>query len=550
VSGKLILLSVLFSACTAGNPLTTSAPPTSPEPAHSPEVTPPASTETAPETVTEADEVRIPEGRVRDLVCWSSSVEVGEAAVEFEDVTGPMALVEPLTGIHGHAAAFGDLNGDGYPDLTVGTFADRPPTEYAVRGAEGPSPDRVHVGGEQFTPFDLPVPMGRTSGAAFADLDGDGDSDLVLVRNDRDGRPTVILENRDSELVARSEPLPPQLLGRTPAIADFDGDGLLDLFISEDRYGETGGVLLRNEGDFSFADVTAQSGLEGVFALGATAADLDRDGHPDIVASDRMFFGNGDMTFVESTPREFGWSQIGPDDDPAGVAVGDFDNDGLPDIAVGQHYRSIVEEGAEVPVRLFRNLGDRDFREVTEEVGLVPLPTLAPHVELADMNNDGWFDILASGSLGNGSAPIVFVNREGAFEAPEGLGAPHYWVGAPVADFDLDGRLDVFGLEWEPSLPSRLFRNVTAGGHWLEVSVADPLGGVGAVIQVSTSDGDLLGYREIGVASGYSSGNLPVAHFGLGEVEVVDVAIKLRSGATATIEDVGADSHIRWPDGC
>src|SRR5690606_41267130 len=159
----------------------------------------------------------------------------------------------------------------------------------------------------------------------------DGGSDLALVGQARDGRQAGILVSRDSELVARRAPLPPQLLGRTPAIAGVDGDGLLDLFIAEDRYGETGGVLLRNEGDFSFADVTAQSGLEGVFALGATAADLDRDGHPDIVASDRMFFGTGDMTFAESTPREFGWSQIGPDDDPAGVAVGDFDNDGLPD---------------------------------------------------------------------------------------------------------------------------------------------------------------------------------------------------------------------------
>lgn len=296
-----------------------------------------------------------------------------------------------------------------------------------------------------------------------------------------------------------------------------------------------------------FRDVTAGSGLEGVFSLGATAADLDRDGNPDLVTSESVWFGNGDLTFEEGTPEGFSWEQIGPDDDPAGVAVGDFDNDGLADILVGQHYRSIVEEGARVPVRLFRNLGNREFREVTAEVGLDPLPTLAPHVEFADMNNDGWLDIVASGSVDDGAAPIVLLNRAGTFELPAGLGSPHYWVGAPIADVDLDGRLDVFGLEWEPSLPSRLFRNTTAGGHWLEVSVADPLGGIGSVVEVFGPGGNLLGHREIGVASGYSSGKPAAAHFGLGGVDAVTVVITTRAGRRITLEDVGVDVHLRWP---
>ena len=492
----------------------------------------------------------VPDNQSSGLVCWSAPVEPGSGEIAFEDVTEAYGLVEPLTGMYGHAAAFGDLNGDAHPDLVVGTFADRPTEEYAIRGADGPTPDRVLLGGESYRPLEFDTPAGRTSGSVLADLDGDGDSDLVLVRNGEEPPASVIFANRDGKLEAVAEPLPVPFNGRTPAVADFDGDGLLDVYVSEDRYGGMGGVLLRNEDSFRFTDVTEGSGLGGVFALGATAADLDRDGIPDLVTSDRIFFGNGNATFEEWTPEALGWEQVGPDDDPAGVATGDYDNDGLLDIVIGQHYRSIVEEGAEVPVRLFRNLGDRVFEEVTQTVGLLPLPTLAPHVEFADIDNDGWLDIVASGSVGERAAPIVLVNREGAFELPEGLGTPHYWVGAPVADVDLDGRLDVFGLEWEPSLPSRLFRNVTPGGHWLQVSVADPVGGVGSAVEVFANDGALLGSREIGAASGYSSGKPAVAHFGLGDVDVVSVVITTRAGETVTIEDVQVDVHLRWPDGC
>lgn len=487
------------------------------------------------------------------MVCWSAAVEAGSGEIEFRQATEPLGLIAPLTGMYGHAAAFGWVDTDPYPDLLVGTFADRPPEEYAVRGADGPSTDRLLKGGDTYNVVDDFAPeMSRTSGAVFADLDSDGDADLLLVRNGRgDSPPSVLFHNDDGALSPAGEPLPAEFLGRTPAVADFDGDGFLDLFVVEDRYGRTGGVLLHNQGDLELADVTAGSGLEEVYALGATSADLNGDGHPDVATSDRIFLGKGDMTFDEIIVDGFDWSQIGPDDDPAGVAIADYDNDGLPDLLVGQHYRSIVEEGAEVPVRLFRQTG-RDgsipaFEEVTDDVGLTPLPALAPHVALADLDNDGWLDVVASGSVGGGQAPIVFRNSGGTFEAPSGLGDPHYWVGAPVVDVDLDGRLDVLGLEWEPSLPSRLFLNATDGGHWLEISVDDQVGGVGSVVEVTDDGGALLGRREIGVASGYSSGELPVAHFGLGRQSTVDVTITTRAGETVELNDVAADAHLRWP---
>ena len=121
--------------------------------------------------------------------------------------------------------------------------------------------------------------------------------------------------------------------------------------------------------------------------------------------------------------------------------------------------------------------GDPTFEDVTEEAGLVGLPTKAPHVEIADVDNDGWPDIVTTASADDGTRPAVF-RHEGLidgvprFAAPAGLGAPQYWVAGPMTDVDRDGRLDILLVEWNPALPSLLLRNTSESGNWLEVSVS------------------------------------------------------------------------------
>ena len=187
-------------------------------------------------------------------------------------------------------------------------------------------------------------------------------------------------------------------------------------------------------------------------------------------------------------------------------------------------------------MRLFLNRGEAQFEEVTEAAGLVGLPTKGPHVELNDMDNDGWPDLVATASAADGTRPAVFrhtgLNGDiPMFSAPEGLGSPQYWVAGPTADIDRDGRLDVFLVEFDPALPSLMLRNETASGHWLEVSMGSELGsGLGWRIEVYEvgAAGDasaLLGAREITTTQGYSSGVAPVAHFGLGDHEQVDVRL-------------------------
>ena len=495
------------------------------------------------------------------LVCWSSHEGGVSGPVVLVDSTEEFNLFEPLIGIRGHAAAVGDINDDDLPDLVVGTFADRPSEDYAVRGADGPNPDRLFVTDPALVLVDgWSEELVRTSGALFADLDADGDDDLVLIRHAGVGgnaeAVSRLFENVNGVLEFRNEILPAGFRGRTPTVADFDGDGLLDLYVSEDRYGSTGGLVLRNEGDFDFVDETVGSGLEAVYSLGAQAADLNEDGQPDLVLSTGVYINNGSLTFKDETPGGYVTEPVGDEDDPAGVAVGDLDGDGRPDIVVGQHFRSTVEFNALIPIRVFLNDTDGDevgFTDITEGSGIQPLPTLAPHVHIADMNNDSLPDIVTSSSVDDGSRPAVFINQGGEppqFEISGSIGGGQYWIGAPVLDIDRDGRLDIFAVEWEPSLPSLMFVNESESGHWLEVSVSGPGRGVGSTVTVETEDGDLIGRQEIGVATGYSSAHQPFAHFGLGAHEKVQVRLILADGQQHEIGLVEADRHIRWPNGC
>jgi len=230
-------------------------------------------------------------------------------------------------------------------------------------------------------------------------------------------------------------------------------------------------VLFHNDGDLQFTDTTAAAGLPNdVFGLGLAIADLDGNGADDLVVggANRIFLGDGSGGFIESTGADLDWDTYGPEDDIAHVAVGDLNADGRPDIVFGQHYNSTLDFDTEVPVRLYLNEGIDNsgnllLSDATDAAGLVGLPTKAPKVLLVDLNNDGWLDLVTTAAAGNGAVPAVFYHQGvtagmPSFATPAGLGDDQYWIDAAVIDADRDGRDDVFLVEWEPALPSRLFR--------------------------------------------------------------------------------------------
>ena len=501
--------------------------------------------------------------------CWEAPAGAGEGG--FIDATEQLGLVEPLLGMRAHAGGWGDVNGDGYLDLFVGSFAGASAETFQVRGATGPAPDRLLLGGpegftiaEQF--LDEPT---RTSGVAMADLDGDSDLDLVLDRYPRDRASigSILMENDGGTFteVANSG-LDSALAGRSVGVLDFDRDGLLDLLQVGDPRGEGSSRLLHNEGGLTFTDVTSSAFVDGVLGLGVSTADLNGDSFTDVFVggSNRLFVGNEGGTLREVVSDVFDWEVFGPEDDVAGVAIADLNRDGLPDLVIGQHFNSTLNTGALVPVRVYLNIGvtetgDPMFTDVTEESGMSGLPTKAPHVEIVDFDNDGWPDILTTASADGG--PAIFrheglVDGVPSFSTPAGLGTAQYWVTGPTADINRDGRVDIFLAEWEPALPSLMLLNDEPGGNWLSVEI-DPAvgGGVGASVAVyETGRGDdlegLVGVREISVSVGYTAGSPPWAHFGLGDLDSVDLRVALPSGQNYSLDDVPANQHLMLPDGC
>jgi enediyne biosynthesis protein E4 len=393
-------------------------------------------------------------------MCWAAGRSKGSPGISFSDVTAEKGLLRPLRGMYAHAAAWGDVNRDGWPDLFVGSFADRPAASYRARGATRPAPDRLLLGGRRGFKLDpsFAGQLGRTSGAAFANLSGDRAPELVISRNyrplTRGNRPTVVIAagvgkpRRATTLLARAG-------GRSVGLLEYDHDDRLDPFIADDRWTKGSSVLLRNQGHLRFADVTAAAGLSRIQALGVATADVTNDGWPDLAVSGtgapgqepgeeqgaRLFVNTRRGGFREIAGSVFTQPTYGADDDVGGVAVSDLNRDGFPEVVLGEHYRSTRESGRRAPVTLYLHLGvdghgDPRFRDVTKQAGLVPLSTPAPDVHIADFDNDGWPDILATASAENGTRPAVFRNLGSGgqiprFAVPRGLGRPDYWVGGP-----------------------------------------------------------------------------------------------------------------------
>lgn len=497
----------------------------------------------------------------------------------FTDVTAESGLAKYLDGALNHGVAWGDFDGDGKLDLFLGNFADRP-----KQPRDGINGLFRQVKGGKFEPFASPAVeiRARCSGAVFADLDNDGDLDLYassnLLEKPSPKEPPHTPQAQISRLyrndgggkfidVSESCGACPNTLFRCRDIGtfDYDNDGLLDLLVTQDSIIERDGKkygcrLFRNLGQLKFEDVTAKVGLpDDMWSLGIAVADLNGDRRPDffLCGSNRLYLSQADGKYKEAEHLRKVFAPEGEGKDfTSGAVFGDLDLDGNLDLVTGPHDYSGPSR-----IHVYRNEGIKDgvphFREITKELGLPVIPQKAPHPEIQDFDNDGIPDLYWSAWFAEGNKRWPFICKglgvkDGLprYQVPavpkfdlaqmkknaapaEGVGMVYYVNGAAV-DYDGNGTLDFFGGIW-PTEGSRLFRNDTKGGHWLQVRVEGKKmnrTGIGAQVRLYPAGkmgGTLLGFREITVNGGYSSGRPAIVHFGLGQRDACDVTVTLPS---------------------
>lgn len=510
-----------------------------------------------------------------------------ESELLFEDMTARAGLTPHLTNWSlAHAAAWGDVNGDDRPDLYIGAFADRP--EYGAPDA--PIPNQLFIQtGDGFTLSDerairFAGKRARSTSAIFVDFDNDGDLDLLVGNNGpKPSQVQCTLFENDGhggfhDVTPAAAPWPRPLAVRNVSSWDIDGDGLLDLIFTDGNYANWKGgggrvIALRNKGGWAFEDVSEKFGFpsKGTAGMGLAVGDVNNDGTLDFFVADcnRLFVSGPQSRYSEYRTTPFGKPVGDPKSHACGAAFGDLNGDGLLDLVTTEH-----GQPASLHVYLNRGIqkGMPTFEQITDKAGLdgkfpkigtngVPVKTA--HVSLQDFDNDGRIDIMLTVPYRddrNRLQPVVLKNLGNTaggiprFSPPPMDRLCGYYAPGPVADYDRDGRLDLFLPAWFTNTPSVLFRNVSSGnGHWLTVRVvgkAKPFNaaGIGSTVRLYAAGhaGDprhLLARRDIVIGTGYSSGEETTAHAGLGPVTLCDVEVTW-GGKVVTQKNVSADQMV------
>ena len=385
-----------------------------------------------------------------------------------------------------------------------------------------------------------------------ADYNNDGCIDILVLRGGWEipQRKSLLRNNCDGTFtdVTVASGLGEPTATQTAVWVDINNDGWLDLFVGNE--GQPAQLFLNN-GDGTFHDISASAGINRKLLIkGVAAADYDNDGFPDLYVSNFsgdniLYHNNHDNTFTEVTHA------AGVEGPGRGFATWffDYDNDGLPDIFATSYFLSLDETARTylglpnnaTTLKLYRNLGNGTFRDVSREVGLdkVYMPMGA---NFGDIDNDGFLDIF----LGTGNPsyvtlkPSVLLHNQGGkrfVDVTTSSGTGEWHKGHAVAFADLANRGDedivfvVGGATIGDSHVLRVFENPGHGNDWISLKLVGTKtnrAAIGARIKVTMQNKGQATrsiYRTVG--SGGSFGASPLQqHIGLGrDARILDLEI-------------------------
>jgi hypothetical protein len=441
----------------------------------------------------------------------------------FEDVTQKAGLQGAG---YGYAAAVGDYDNDGYEDLFVTAYGGNKLYHNNGDGTFTDVTEKAGVGGG-----------GWSTSAAWVDLDGDGLLDLVVVRYVQ---------------------------------WDFDDiwcgphvEGYRD-YCHPDVFQPIAPLVYHNDGNGHFTEVSEKIGLSRPGkGLGIAIADYDRDGHIDVyIANDQMigflYHNKGDGTFEEEgLMAGVGLDGNGQTYAGMGVDFADYYNDGLPGI--------IVTNLANQIYALYRNNGDASFTydSTSSGIGRITLLHSGWGVRFVDYDNDGWKDLLIT--QGHDLESIALTSPNVHYREPMMLlrntgkefvdvssdsGSPFHqaWVGRGMAvgDIDNDGRMDAVVTTNDG--PAHILHNETpTQNHWLTLKLVGHKSNrdaIGAEVKIVTAKGPQ--WEMVTTSSSYASSSDKRVHFGLGAEAIVQtMEIRWPSGIVQTLQNVRADQFLQ-----
>src|SRR5271155_3505825 len=346
----------------------------------------------------------------------------------------------------------------------------------------------------------------------------------------------------------------PETMGAGVAWIDYDQDGYLDAFFVNSGYTPNyhpaeppQPALYHNNRDGTFTDVTAASKIhtDGTMYFGAAVGDYDNDGYPDIYMTGYrhsvLLHNNGDGTFTDVTAK----AGVGNDGN-WGTAAGwfDYDRDGLLDLLVTNYVQFDVDHPVvcgdwrpgtrDAPKvssychpdnfsgtspRLYHNNGDGTFTDVTERAGLTNKDGKSLALVLADLDNDGWPDIFIANDTQRNF--VYFNNKNGTFtDASYTSGAgfsedgrPEAGMSADAADIMNNGLLYLFVSHLDFEL-NRLYRN-NGDGTFTDYTIASGVGQsdiLNSAFGARFFDFDNDGWRDLLVVNGHILDNIKLYH--------------------------------------